>query len=158
MADQFTVENGLAAQALSTLTTAPIAAEPWTDGSALLYSAADGKLHPVPVEPLAGASLTINTSGGITGGGAVALGGSLSLGLSAVPNAALANSSLTVSAGSGLSGGGAVSLGSSVSLSVDSTAVALLSGAQTFTGQKTFPSAGSSAVVIPALRQTSGGK
>lgn len=203
-ADQFTVENGLAAQALTTTTTAPIAAEPWADGSALLYSAADGKLHPVPVAPLAGAivsvnaipplassggvapiisltgiveenhggfgsdvsglgtgliahtaantwaarsiaqgagitvtdgdgsagnptvgltndSVTINTSGGITGGGAAALGSSLSLSLSAIPNSALADSSLTVTAGTGLDGGGAVALGSSVSLSLPNT-------------------------------------
>ena len=106
---------------------------------------------------LANSGVTINGSGGITGGGAVALGSSLSLSLSAIPNTALANSSVTVSAGTGLSGGGAVALGASVSLAIDSSAVALLSGAQTFTGQKTFPSAGASAVVIPAIRQTSAG-
>lgn len=78
-------------------------------------------------------------------------------GVAGNPTVALTNSSLTVTASTGLSGGGSVALGSSVSLSVDSSAVALLSGAQTFTGQKTFPGAGASAVVIPAMRQTSAG-
>lgn len=35
--------------------------------------------------------------------------------------------------------------------------VVLTSGAQTFTGQKTFPAAGTSAVVLPAVRQASAG-
>lgn len=59
-ADQFTVENGLAAQALQAATVAPIANEAWADGDALLYSATDGKLHPVPVQPLAGAIVSVS--------------------------------------------------------------------------------------------------
>lgn len=147
--------------ALSTGLLAQTASNTWAvrsvaQGTGITVTNGDG-VAGNPTVALTNSSLTINTSGGVTGGGAVALGGSLSLSLSAVPNSALANSSLTVTAGSGLSGGGAVALGASVSLSVDSSAVALLSGAQTFTGQKTFPSAGASAVVIPALRQASGG-
>ena len=67
---------------------------------------------------LANSSATVNTSGGITGGGTLSLGGVLSLSLSAVPNAALANSSVTVNTSGGITGGGAVSLGSSLSLSL----------------------------------------
>lgn len=58
-ADQFTVENGIAAQALTTTTTAPLAAEAWIDGAAPVYSAADGKLHPVVVQPVAGAIVSV---------------------------------------------------------------------------------------------------
>ena len=59
-ADQFTPENGLAAQALTAATTASIAAEAWADGDALVYSATDGQLHPVPVQPLAGAIVSVS--------------------------------------------------------------------------------------------------
>lgn len=173
--DSFTIEGPVEANALTAATTATIAREPWGDSYVLVYSAIDGKLHPlaVPSGPapsgaanlfyatpdgssgpaslralvaddiangiisnakLANSSATINTSGGITGGGSVALGGALSLSLSAVPNGALANSSITVSPGTGLAGGGAVSLGGSVSLNIDST-VATLTGSQTLTNK-----------------------
>lgn len=138
-ADQFTVENGLAAQALQAATVSPIAVEPWTDGSALLYSATDGRLHPVPVQPAAGAIVSvtgiapISVSPGVapmvslTGIVGEAHGG-LGFDVSTVGTGLLKRTgpatyttvadSLTVSAGAGLSGGGAVSLGGSTSLSL----------------------------------------
>lgn len=99
------------------------AARSIAQGSGITVSNGDG-VAGNPTVALTSNSVTINTAGGITGGGAVALGSSLSLSLSAVPNAALANSSLTVTAGTGLSGGGAISLGGSVSLSIAATTVA----------------------------------
>jgi hypothetical protein len=74
---------------------------------------------------LANSSLTVTAGSGLSGGGAVALGGSTALSVASggVTNAMLANPSLTVTAGSGLSGGGAVALGGSTSLSVASGGV-----------------------------------
>jgi hypothetical protein len=74
---------------------------------------------------LANPSLTVTAGSGLSGGGAVALGGSTSLSIASggVTNAMLANPSLTVTAGSGLSGGGAVALGGSTSLSIASGGV-----------------------------------
>jgi len=51
-------------------------------------------------------------------GSPITTSGTITLGLSNVPNASLANSSITVTAGSGLTNGGAVSLGSTVTLDV----------------------------------------
>jgi hypothetical protein len=65
-------------------------------------------------------SVTINTTSGsgLSGGGAVALGSSLSLSVpsAGITNAMLANNSVTITAGSGLSGGGSVTLGQAVTL------------------------------------------
>lgn len=136
---QFTVENGLAAQALQAASVSPIAGEPWTDGSALLYSATDGRLHPVPVQPLAGAIVSVTGIAPISVSPGVAPMVSLSgivdeahgglgfdvstLGTGLLKRTAPAAyttvaDSLTVSAGAGLSGGGSVSLGGSTSLSL----------------------------------------
>jgi hypothetical protein len=75
---------------------------------------------PVSNAQLANNSVTISTpaGSGLTGGGAVALGSSLSLSVPAagISNTMLANNSVTVAAGSGLSGGGSVALGQSVTL------------------------------------------
>ena len=87
---------------------------------------------------LANSAITINTGTGLTGGGNVALGGTISLsntgvtaagpGLSlsggtvsipagGVTNAMHANSAITISTGTGLVGGGIVALGGSITLS-----------------------------------------
>ena len=103
----------------------------------------------------------------LTGGGAVALGASVTLDVAvddstievstdalrvkdlgitnaklagSIENAKLTNSSVTVTAGDGLASGGAVALGASVSLTVDSTVVRT-SDAQSIGGVKTFTSA-----------------
>ena len=94
---------------------------------------------------LANSSVTVTAGDGLSGGGAVALGSSVSLAVGvddssietnadvlrvkalgvtnamlagSIENAKLSNSSVTVTAGNGLTGGGAVSLGGSVSLAV----------------------------------------
>ena len=54
----------------------------------------------------------------VDSGSPITTSGTITLGLSNVPNASLANSSVTVTAGSGLANGGSVSLGSSVTLNV----------------------------------------
>lgn len=45
-ADQFPIEGPVAAGSLVAETEAPIAAEAWSDQNVLVYSSADGKLHP----------------------------------------------------------------------------------------------------------------
>jgi hypothetical protein len=107
---------------------------------------------------LANSSVTVTAGSALTGGGAVALGSSVTLDVAVdnstievstdalrvkdagITNAKLANSSVTVTAGDGLASGGAVALGASVSLTVDGTVVRT-SGAQTIAGAKTFTSA-----------------
>ena len=54
----------------------------------------------------------------VDSGSPITTSGTITLGLSNVPNASLANSSVTVTAGSGLANGGSVSLGGSVTLNV----------------------------------------
>ena len=51
-------------------------------------------------------------------GSPITSSGTITLGLSSIPNSAFANSSVTVTAGTGLVNGGSVSLGSSVTLNV----------------------------------------
>jgi hypothetical protein len=92
---------------------------------------------------LANPSLTVTAGSGLSGGGAVALGGSTSLSIASggVTNAMLANPSLTVTAGTDLTGGGSVALGSSVTLNLDTTKVPTLGAASnTFTGSVTASS------------------
>lgn len=57
--DQFTVEGPLAANALQAATISTVAQEPWVDGAALVFSTTDGLLHPVVVEPAAGAIVSV---------------------------------------------------------------------------------------------------
>ena len=103
---------------------------------------------------LANAGLTLNTGAGLAGGGAVDLGGTLTLSIpdagvtgpkladdavstgkiaaGAVTNAKLANSAITINAGAGLTGTSAVSLGGNVTLSIPNggvTAAQLAPGA-----------------------------
>ena len=116
---------------------------------------------------LANSSVTVTAGSALTGGGAVALGASVTLDVAvdgstievdtdalrvkdlgitnaklagSIENAKLTNSSVTVTAGDGLASGGAVALGASVSLTVDSTVVRT-SDAQSIGGVKTFTSA-----------------
>lgn len=65
-------------------------------------------------------SVAISGTDGIDvdSGSPITSSGTITLGLSNVPNASLANSSVTVTAGNGLANGGSVSLGSSVTLNV----------------------------------------
>ena len=65
-------------------------------------------------------SVAISGTDGIDvdSGSPITSSGTITLGLSNVPNASLANSSVTVTGGNGLTGGGAVSLGGSVTLNV----------------------------------------
>jgi len=65
-------------------------------------------------------SVAISGTDGIDvdSGSPITTSGTITLGLSNVPNSSLANSSLTVTAGSGLANGGLVSLGGSVTLNV----------------------------------------
>ena len=67
-------------------------------------------------------SVAISGTDGIDvdSGSPITSSGTITLGLSNVPNASLANSSVTVTAGNGLANGGSVSLGSSVTLNVGS--------------------------------------
>lgn len=103
---------------------------------------------------LANAGLTLNTGAGLTGGGAVNLGGALTLSIpdggvtgakladdavstakiaaGAVTNTKLANSSVTINAGAGLTGTSTVSLGGNMTLSIPNggvTAAQLAPGA-----------------------------
>lgn len=78
-------------------------------------STVTGTLAAIPNASLANSSITITPGLGLAGGGAVSLGGTVSL-------AMIANS-LTVVAGTGLSGGGLVTLGGSVTLSTSTTGV-----------------------------------
>jgi hypothetical protein len=87
------------------------------DNSMLAGSIANGKLS--------NSSLTYTAGTGLTGGGAVSLGGSATLnviggtGITANANdIALTNTAVTYTAGTGLTGGGAVDLGSSATLNV----------------------------------------
>lgn len=117
-------------------------------GTGLSFSAGNLTLSGIANASLANSSVTINTAGGLSGGGSVSLGSSLSLTIAdgALSNAKLANSSLTVTAGSGLSGGGAVSLGSSVSMSLaTSSAYSILGNA---TSGSAVPSALSSGIIL----------
>jgi len=86
---------------------------------------------------LANPSLTITAGVGLSGGGAVSLGGTVSLDVNVdnvgieivadtlrvkdlgITNAKLTNSSITVTAGDGLSGGGTISLGGTGNLDLD---------------------------------------
>ena len=65
-------------------------------------------------------SVAISGTDGIDvdSGSPITSSGTITLGLSSVPNSSLANSSVTVTAGNGLINGGSVSLGSSVTLNV----------------------------------------
>jgi hypothetical protein len=65
-------------------------------------------------------SVAISGTDGIDvdSGSPITTSGTITLGLSNVPNASLANSSVTVTAGNGLANGGSVSLGGSVTLNV----------------------------------------
>ena len=65
-------------------------------------------------------SVAISGTDGIDvdSGSPITSSGTITLGLSSVPNASLANSSVTVTAGNGLVNGGSVSLGGSVTLNV----------------------------------------
>jgi hypothetical protein len=76
---------------------------------------------------LANSGLTINTApgSGLAGGGAVALGGAVSLSIpdNGVTNAMLQNPDLTVNTGAGLAGGGAVALGGTLNLSIPDAGV-----------------------------------
>lgn len=67
---------------------------------------------------LQNSAVTVSAGAGLSGGGSVALGNSVSvsIGNAAVTNAMLVNSNVTVTAGSGLSGGGSVALGGVVTL------------------------------------------
>ena len=99
-------------------------------------------LYSIPNAALVNNSVTVSAGTGMSGGGSVALGGTITLtnngvvGLtngtgisitgtaggsftinaSGVPNSALSNSSITVSAGTGMSGGGTPALGGTVTL------------------------------------------
>jgi hypothetical protein len=99
-------------------------------------------LYSIPNAALVNNAVTVSAGTGMTGGGSVALGGTITLtnngvvGLtngtgisitgtaggsftinaSGVPNSALSNSSITVSAGTGMSGGGTPALGGTVTL------------------------------------------
>jgi hypothetical protein len=65
-------------------------------------------------------SVAATGSGGVTiSGSPITSNGTISIGLSNVPNSSLANSSITVTAGVGLDSGGSVALGGSVTLDVD---------------------------------------
>lgn len=66
-ADQFTVENGLAAQALQAATVAPIANEAWADGYVLQFSSVDGKLHLVALP--SGGLTFVSVNAPLTGNG-----------------------------------------------------------------------------------------
>ena len=74
---------------------------------------------------LQNSSVTVATGAGLTGGGAISLGGTrtLSIPSAAVTNGMLQNSSLTVATGAGLTGGGAISLGGTRTLSIPNAAV-----------------------------------
>ena len=65
-------------------------------------------------------SVAISGTDGIDvdSGSPITTSGTITLGLSNVPNSSLANSSVTVTGGNGLTGGGSVSLGSSVTLNI----------------------------------------
>ena len=109
-------------------------------------------------------SLTVGTGAGLSGGGAISLGGSrtLSIATGGVTNTMLQHPSLTVATGAGLSGGAAVALGGSVTLTntgvlsvgagtgltttggqnptlaIDQSVVPTLSGVNFFTGFSDF--------------------
>jgi hypothetical protein len=70
-------------------------------------------------------SVAISGTDGIDvdSGSPITTNGTITLGLSNVPNTSLANSSVTVTGGNGLTGGGAVSLGGSVTLNVGAGAL-----------------------------------
>ena len=74
---------------------------------------------------LVNSSLTVTAGSGLSGGGLVSLGGTITLSIppAGVTNAMLQNSSLTVTAGAGLSGGGSVALGASTTLSIPNAGV-----------------------------------
>ena len=70
---------------------------------------------------LTNSSVTVTAGTGLSGGGVVALGDTITLASilgDTVENAELANSSLTVTAGSGLTDGGSIDLGSSATLNI----------------------------------------
>lgn len=73
---------------------------------------------------LANYSVTVNTSGGVTGGGTLSLGGVLSLSLSGIPSAALAYSSFSIDTAGPLTGGGSVALGGTINLGISSGVLA----------------------------------
>lgn len=120
--DQFPIEGPIAANALTAATTATIAREAWADGYVLVYSAADGKLHPVAVPsgpaPSGAANLLYATPDGSSGAASLRalVVGDIANGL--ITNAKLANSSATVNTSGGITGGGSLALGGSLSLSL----------------------------------------
>ena len=108
---------------------------------------------------LSNSSVTVTAGDALTGGGAVALGGTATLNVAvdgssievssdalqvkeggitnamlagSIANAKLTNSSVTVSAGSGLSGGGAIALGGSATVTLDVTNANTWEGIQKF--------------------------
>ncbi len=112
----------------------------------------------LPNANLVNPGLTINTGAGLTGGGAVALGGSLTLSIPAdgVTNAMLQHSSLTVTSGTGLSGGGAISLGGSGTLNIANTGVSANTygdathvGSFTVNAQGQLTNAASTSILLP---------
>jgi len=62
--------------------------------------------------------VTVTAGNGLTTGGTVQLGSSITIDVDVIANSDLQNSSLTISPGNGLTGGGATALGSSSTLSV----------------------------------------
>ena len=98
-----------------------------TSDTIIYHDATDNNVYKGLVSdlPFSNTSGTV-TSVAITGtdgidvdsGSPITSSGTITLGLSSVPNSSLANSSVTVTAGNGLVNGGSVSLGSSVTLNV----------------------------------------
>jgi hypothetical protein len=91
-----------------------------TDGSQTLtnktISGLNNTFSNIPNLALTNSSVTVTAGTGLSGGGSMSLGGSVTL--------SLTSNSVTVSAGNGLTGGGSVSLGGSVTLSLPATGVA----------------------------------
>ena len=81
-----------------------------------------GLVSDLPFSNTSGTVTSVAISGtdgiDVDSGSPITSSGTITLGLSNIPNASLANSSVTVTAGNGLANGGAVSLGSSVTLNV----------------------------------------
>ena len=120
--DQFSIEGPIAANALTAATTATIAREPWAEGYAPIFSAADGKLHPAAIPagpaPSGAANLVLATPDGTSGAASLRalVAGDIANGL--ISNAKLTNFSVTVNTSGGVTGGGSVALGGALSLSL----------------------------------------
>jgi hypothetical protein len=98
-------------------------ASPSTNTVPVVTSTNQVTYEAVPNAALANSSVNVDTGTGLTGGGNVALGGTITISASNIPNSALANSSITISSGALLSGGGTVALGGSLTLSVNLTGI-----------------------------------